>query len=328
MPKPYKNYYTRYYMMRDHIIDLHMHSVNSDGTYTTQEILGMLKKKGATLISFTDHDSVGSYKDLYEGKARLYDGVALIPGVELSCRVDGALRDILGYGISVPYIYEALEKRYSKEHRIEKQQHILKLLKDNCRKLGLKFDESIQVTEGKKAEAFVVMYNELNRYAENVEKYPFIANNTKFYWDYFSTKNTDFYVDETYDLFSFKEAVSLIHSAGGKAFLAHPFAYGMEKEAVDALVEEAVIAGIDGIELKHSSNKNDDVDNVRAYSKKYNLLCSGGTDFHGTTKPGLELVNAYGNVDVQYDDVSNWIFKERLFGGSGSGYADISELWT
>lgn len=170
------------------------------------------------------------------------------------------------------------------------------------------------------------MYNELNKYSQNIEKCPFIANNTSFYWDYFSNKESEFYIDETYDLFSFKEAVTLIHSLGGKAFLAHPFAYGMDDKEVKKLVSNAVDAGIDGIELKHSSNKKDDVKKIREFAGKYNLLCSGGTDFHGKTKPGLELVTAYGNMNVREKDVKNWIFNEKLFGGNK--YEDFSKLWT
>lgn len=303
-----------------------MHSVNSDGTYTTQEILDMLHDKGCNLFSFTDHDSVRCYKDIVDGIANPYEEMIILPGVEISCRVDGNLRDMLGYGISVSTINSTLEEKYSKEMRIKKQSNILEQLKENCRKLNLKFDDTIEVVEGKKAEGFVVMYNELNRYTSNIEKYPFIANNTIFYWEHFSAKGDPFYVDETYDLYSFAEAVELIHESGGKAFLAHPFAYGMKDNEVEFLVQVAVNAGIDGIELKHSSNKNDHVQKVRSFADRYNLLCSGGTDFHGKTKPGLELVNAYGNVNVQIEDINNWIFNEKLYGGGK--YADFSELWT
>ena len=296
----------------EYIIDLHIHSTNSDGTFTTQELLDMLHDKHANLISFTDHDSVGCYKDIINGKATSYEDMIIIPRVELSCSVDGNLRDMLGYGFDIFKMHNALEKRYSIENRIKKQEKILEKFKKICREKGLIFNENIRVIDGRKAEGFVVMYNELNKYPQNIEKYPFIANNTNFYWDYFSKKGSDFYVDETYDLFSFKEAVSLIHSLGGKAFLAHPFAYGMDDKDVERLVREAVDTGIDGIELRHSSNKKDDVKKIKEFANKYNLLYSGGTDFHGKTKPGLELVTGYGNVNVQIENIEDWIFEVFL----------------
>lgn len=193
-------------LKQNYIIDLHMHSNNSDGTCSTQEILDKLGHKGADIISFTDHDSVECYNDLKTGKARLYSDVLLIPGVELSCRYDGNLRDILGYGVSIPRVAEYLNEKHSLSKRIEKQRAIVEKLKTICHEQGLVFDSSVDASEGKKAEGFVVMYNELNRHPENITRFPFIANNTAFYWDYFSNRNTPFYEDEMFDLSYFEEA--------------------------------------------------------------------------------------------------------------------------
>ena len=310
----------------DMAIDLHMHSVNSDGTRTTQELIDSLSERGVGIFSFTDHDSVGCYEDLLDGRARLREGMTLVPGVELSCCVDGCLRDMLGYGVSIGKMSEFLEGRYSKERRMAKQQRILDELMVNCRRLGLTFDDSLRVSEGKKAEGFLVMYRELNRHPENVERYPFIADNTSFYWEHFSNRNSDFFVDETFDLPSFADAVSVIHDAGGKAFLAHPYAYGMPQDGVEALVREAVGAGVNGIELRHSSNKGDDVERVAEFARRYGLLTSGGSDFHGSTKPGLELVTGYGNMLVRYEDIAPWIDDVRQV--RGGSHDDIAALWT
>ena len=141
------------------VIDLHIHSNNSDGTFSTQELIDMLKLKNASIISFTDHDNVGCYYDLKFGHAKLYPGVCLIPGVELSCSVNGSIRDILGYGISISHMFDYLENKYSLESRIKKQQYILEQFMQKCKILGLKFKSNIEVKEGKKAEAFVVVYS-------------------------------------------------------------------------------------------------------------------------------------------------------------------------
>ena len=68
----------------DPIIDLHMHSVHSDGTCTAQQLIDMLAAKGVGIISFTDHDSVGCYRDLRSGRATLEPGMTLVPGVTIS----------------------------------------------------------------------------------------------------------------------------------------------------------------------------------------------------------------------------------------------------
>ncbi|MCF0228914.1 MAG: PHP domain-containing protein [Parasporobacterium sp.] len=299
-----------------HITDLHMHTLHSDGTYSTSEVLKMLENKNVDLFSFTDHDSVGCYYDLAEGRAFLYPGVTLIPGVELSCRVDGMMRDMLGYGISVPYIDAYLKDRYSRENRIKKQTQVLDRFKEICRMKGLVFDETIKVEEGKKAEGYTVMYMELNRHPENIVKYPFVEDCTRLFWDFFSNRSSDFFVDETFDLPEFDEAVDVIHKAGGLAFIAHPFVYGLSDEETETLVRLAVDAGVDGLELKHQSNKDGHVEKLLKMAEKYHLYTSGGTDFHGLNKPGIELVTGYGNMLVDYSEVEPWINTVKHFEGA------------
>ena len=291
----------------NHIIDLHMHSVHSDGTFTTQDLLNMLWDKDVDIFSFTDHDSVGCYLDLEMGLAKLYQGVTLIPGVELTCSVDGNLRDMLGYGISIPMMAQYLDSRYSLENRIRKQQLILDRFKEICRGKNLTFDEAITANEGRKAEGYTVMFMELNRHPENIEKYPFLNDATRLYWDHFTNKESEFYVDETFDLPSFEEAVETIHRAGGMAFVAHPYVYGLSDEETEDLVRLAVHAGAEGMELKHQSNKEGHVEKLLQMARKYHLYTSGGTDFHGYNKPGIKLVNAFGNMQVEYEEIAPWI---------------------
>ena len=295
------------------IIDLHIHSTHSDGSKTTAELLDMLQAQGATIFSFTDHDSIGCYRDLTEGKVSLYPGATLIPGVEITCNHDGDMRDILGYGIDIDVIGNYLDNKYSLENRIAKQKNIVEQFKAHCKKAGLTFDPAVTATEGKKAEGFAVMYNELTKYPENIEKMPFLSNATVTYWEYFANKDSDFYVNEIFDAPTIDEAVSIIHQAGGKAFLAHPYYYRMSHEDTEEMVRYAVAAGIDGVELKHSTNRDDDVERVRAYAEKYNLLMSGGSDYQGDIKPGLELITAFGNMKVEYEDILPWIHDVRVF---------------
>ncbi|MBQ9030063.1 MAG: PHP domain-containing protein [Parasporobacterium sp.] len=290
----------------NHVIDLHMHSVHSDGTFTTQDLLNMLWDKDVDIFSFTDHDSIGCYQDLEQGKARLYSGVTLIPGVELTCQVGGELRDMLGYGIDVSVIAEYLDRKYSPENRIRKQQLVLERFKEICRKKHLTFDESITANEGKKAEGYTVMFMELNRHPENIAKYPFLNDATRLYWDHFTNPESEFFVDETFDLPDFEEAIRVIHQAGGMAFVAHPYVYGLSDRDTEALVRFAADKGADGMELKHQSNREGHVEKLRRIAEKYQLYLSGGTDFHGYNKPGIKLVTAYGNMQMDFRDMEPW----------------------
>ena len=63
----------------------------------------------------------------------------------------------------------------------------------------------------------------------------------------------------------------------------------------------------EGMELKHQSNKEGHVEKLLQMARKYHLYTSGGTDFHGYNKPGIKLVTAFGNMQVEYEEISPWI---------------------
>ena len=242
----------------------------------------------------------------------------MIPGVELTCRVDGNLRDMLGYGIDTSLMESWLDQKYSPENRVRKQQQVLERFKEICRDKLLIFDESIQATEGKKAEGYTVMFMELNRHPENIRRFPFLGDATRLYWDHFTDPNSEFYVDETFDLPTFEEAIEIIHQAGGMAFIAHPYVYGLSDEDTEALIRRAADAGVNGMELMHQSNKPGHTEKLRRFAEKFHLYLSGGTDFHGYNKPGIKLVTAYGNMLVNYHDIEPWIGMVSHIDGSVS----------
>lgn len=287
-------------------IDLHIHSTNSDGTYDTKQLLESLSNKSVDLFSFTDHESIQCYTDLKD-LDYVYKPMSLLNGVELSFAYHGQVRDILGYGINLKVLSEFLDYRYSKEKRLSKQNIILEQFKKQCESLGLTFDNNIECKTGNTAEAFHLMCNSLNRYVNNINKFPFISNNTKFYWEYVSNKETPFFVDESIELSSMEEVIDIIHAADGLAFLAHPCAYGIPREHVLDLIKFAISSDIDGIEIYHASNKNDDVKYLTAIAQEYKVFISGGSDFHGDTKPNLELVSGYNNIDIDYEIIRPWV---------------------
>lgn len=293
-------------------IDLHIHTKNSDGTFTTQQLLDKLEGMHAKIISFTDHDSVGSYYDILEGRAKVPEGMDVITGVELTCKDDGCRKDILGYGIDIDIINEYLKPFKDKDYKLKKQQFLLNQFKEKCSKLGLYFSEDIEVKTGEKAEAYHLLRNDLQKYPENIRVIPDIANDETFYWRHYSNQASPLFVDESYDNPTFSEAIELIHRAGGLAFLAHPFLYSAEDEKVKRLVKRAVEAGIDGVELHHSTNKEGYINKLRAIASQYNLLYSGGSDFHGTTIPNLKLITGYDNMMVDFNDIT-WLNQIKMF---------------
>lgn len=97
------------------------------------------------------------------------------------------------------------------------------------------------------------------------------------------------------------QAVRLILEAGGIPVLAHPILYRMSDARLEALTAELKDAGLIGIEALYSTYKPHEERQIRALAKKYDLRISGGSDFHGTNKPGLDLGTGCGTLFVPYE---------------------------
>ena len=97
------------------------------------------------------------------------------------------------------------------------------------------------------------------------------------------------------------QSVALIHQAGGLAILAHPCLYKMKRAELTAMIEELVNAGLNGIEAVYSCNQGSDEKDFREMAEKYQLLLSGGSDFHGANKPYIHLGTGKGNMAVPYE---------------------------
>ena len=96
------------------------------------------------------------------------------------------------------------------------------------------------------------------------------------------------------------QAVELILQAGGIPILAHPILYHMSDERLDTLVAELTRAGLMGIEAIYSTYDTAEERQIRKLAEKYGLRISGGSDFHGENKPGLDLAVGYGKLFVPY----------------------------
>ena len=107
-----------------------------------------------------------------------------------------------------------------------------------------------------------------------------------------------FYVKKTY--VSPDEAIDVIHRAGGIAILAHPLLYHMTDQELESMVAHLKTLGLDGIETMYSTYSNAQQLYMLHLAADYQLLKSGGSDFHGANKPDISLGNGYGKLRVPY----------------------------
>lgn len=289
------------------MIDLHTHTCVSDGTDTIQEILTNAENTKLEILSITDHDTTDGYKNIKENR-NLFSGV-IIPGVELKAFYDGIPVEVLGYGIDPSKI------NVNRDNVFDMQIDCLKDFKERGRKLGLKFDENIEVskTDSRRKYASFTFADELLKYKENESIILSIGpmfTQTEFYRVHASNKKSIFYYDESKFGISIEEAIDMIHNAGGLAFLAHPLLYPYDKNKFEAIEEIINKYNLDGLEVEYPLFTIDERNKLKELAKKYNKYVSGGTDYHAKNKPNIKLGTGINdNMCLDKTLIEEWLDK-------------------
>lgn len=254
-------------------IDLHLHTTYSDGTSSPQEIFFLAKEGNITTISITDHDTMAAYEEALVLSAK-YE-IEYIPGIELSTDFNGNEIHILGYYLD-PY-YPPLQHKLQDfiQSRYDRNETMLALLREKG------FDIT---TEQLKASfpSSIITRAHIANYLFTTKQIPAMKTAFKYIQD-----GGPCYVNrQRYDAV---DAIALIHQAGGLAFVAHPTLYHLDETSFHTLFSQLKAAGLDGIEAIYSTYSPDDTRKMKAFAKQYDLLISGGSDFHGENKPYLHL---------------------------------------
>lgn len=289
------------------MIDLHIHSSYSDGSYSVIEILKEAQSKNLEYISITDHDCIDAYEELKKINSIDYYKGKIIIGCEFKCFLDeyNIPIEVLGYGFNLNKI-----KNYLNNNIMETQSKYLNFLKKQGKKLGLIFNPDLKLND-KHCYASAAFQEELIRYNENQEimKNNNIALEPNFYRAEQCNKNSIFYIDEKEDIIDLRKMIKIIHNAGGVVFLAHPYIYNNVNSVEEMVGNIAKTYDIDGIECYYSTFNKKQTENILNCAKKYNLYISGGSDFHGERKPDIRIGEGKGNLNIETKIISNWINK-------------------
>ena len=287
------------------MIDLHIHTTYSDGDKSVEEILKMCENKKLEYISITDHNTVKQYEDKALNDNKIFSG-KIIKGVELNAVFQRKNIEILAYNITPNIIGDWCEKYYSERKLREQQEICYKRLLDICDKQGLKYDESKIAKPKATGYIEISIYEELMRHEEN---YKILGEFTEslgvFFRKGLANPESIYFVNRIEFRPKYKEVIDIIHKAGGKAFLAHPFEYKFQNtiEFIDDLRKEKEL---DGIECFHPSANQDQRNILACYAKKNNLYISGGSDYHGSPKPDIEIGVGRGDLNIS-KEILNWV---------------------
>ncbi len=292
------------------MIDIHIHTLYSDGDKTVEEVLKMCEKRKLNYISITDHNTCKQYED-EALKKNIYTG-KIIKGVEMNATFKNKPIEILGYNIKEPQIIEKWSQKFFSDELLRKQQEESKRkLLAICDKKGLIYDESkieknIPLTDF----STVYIYKELINHPENYEILgEFAESIIVFIRKGLLNPDSEYYTgsDDTLKP-QYKDVIEVIHKAGGLAFLAHPFEYRFDHTIsfIDELRKEKEL---EGIECYHPSADEKRTEILLEYAKKNHLYISGGSDYHGQKKPDIEIGIGKGNSSISDEIIQEWIDK-------------------
>lgn len=268
-------------------IDLHVHSNCSDGTLSPSELVDHAIKKGLAAFALTDHDTVDGLGEAIRYASGLPDAPEVIPGIELSTEYHG--QDIHMVGLYIDYADKSFLNKLREfvDSRTNRNRKMCRLLQE----------AGLEVAYGDLLKAYPDAVITRAHYAGYLLEKGYVKSRQEAFDRYLGDHAPCFVPREKVTP---AQAVRLILEAGGIPVLAHPILYHMGEKRLESLVAELKEAGLIGIEAIYSTYTSADERQIRMLAAKYGLLISGGSDFHGAAKPGLELGNGYGSLFIPY----------------------------
>ena len=267
------------------IIDLHVHSTESDGTLTPEDLVAEAKKVGLAAFALTDHDTcqgVGKAMPLAASA-----GIELIPGIELSTDYHGKEVHIVGLYIDIEN--EQLLKKTAEYQKCRSERNALMVEALQKEGLSITMEELVAenpdcvITRANIAR-FLYEHGQIKSVREAFDRY--IGDHCKCYVGRLKVASTD--------------AVCLIKEAGGTAILAHPLLYGLSNTNLQKMIDELKPAGLDGLEAIYSTYTTGEEQQMKRLARENGLLISGGSDFHGSNKPDIALGRGRGHLYIPY----------------------------
>ena len=301
------------------MIDMHIHSLHSDGTDPAVILVEKASRLHLEVISITDHNSCLAYRELDQSDIVCLSHVKIITGCEFTTSFDGHMIEVLGYGFEHNTIQTFLD-RY-KNTPSNNSFIIRNLMEKKIQALGLKFDQT-QIRDLKFPQERMESpyYEELRRYPQNEEIVDEAIWDTfgNFYRKGILNPQSRMYLHyaDYYPLLS--EINTVVHQNGGCTFLAHPFQYRLADTEM-MLNNLFARSQLDGIECYHTMCTSRQTAELLNFANKHHLLISGGSDYHGQNKSGHDLGRGCGNLAISTAILEPWTVS--FYRSHGSRYS-------
>ena len=264
-------------------IDLHSHTTFSDGSFTPTELIELANQKNLDILSITDHDTTDGLPEAMEASKDL--SLELIPGVELSAQFQNREMHILGYFINVADSRFQSRLETLRSTRIERIRHIL----DRLHILGI----DISLTDVEQCGGIGTIGRPHIAQVLLSKKH---VSSIKDAFEQFLGSRGKAYVQRAVPEAS--EIIGWIIDAGGVPVLAHPYWEGLNKEESIAACQTLAEQGLQGLEVFYGTFSAKQISFNLGLARQFDLLMTGGSDFHGTLRPDITLGKGRGSLHV------------------------------
>lgn len=275
-------------------VDLHIHTIASDGTFTPEEVVRRAKEKGLKTLAVTDHDTVDGLAEAKKTAAEI--GIEFVQGIEISCNTGEYEVHILGYFLNLTdekFMAELEELKKARDERNIK-------MAQKFEALGIKVD-----MERVKAMAPGNIISRVHFANYLVETGAALSKTDAF--DKFLGKNGKAYLPK--ENFPPERAVKMLRANGAFVSMAHPKLITTNDGILENMVAELVKYGLNGIEAQYGAFTPSDIKKYKKMAKRHGLLVTGGSDFHGANREGVDI----GDTGIDYSQFR--LIKERNAGG-------------
>ena len=282
------------------MIDLHVHTTCSDGTLTPAEVVALAARKGLSAVAITDHDTVDGLEEALA--AGLRTGIEVVPGVEINAEHQQVTLDVLGYFLSAPPGDELREQLAKLRHyRDVRNAQILERLTQ----LGypVSADELAQIAGGEAVGRPHI--------GEALRRRGYVQSISEAFTR-FLRRGAPAFVDRR--RLAMGEAVRLLRRSGAAAAIAHPAIIRTDDAGLLRLAREAARLGAVGFECYYSSYSPQTLATCLQLAADFGFVATGGSDFHGDTKPAVHLGAGPGGMPIPYDILAS--LKKRAAAGS------------
>ncbi len=280
-------------------VDLHIHSIYSDGTFTPEELINEAHRLKLRAVSVTDHDTVAGVREAlhYGGET----GITVLPGLEVSATYLDISLHLLGYGIDPEHAELGKWLLRLQQGRNKRNLDIFKKL----RKLGLdvEMEELRQFSScgqtGRPHIARLLMQKG-------------VAKDMKQAFRLYLRRGAPAWAERF--TCSAAETITVIHRAGGLAVLAHPGQIDHGMKVQPRLIDELAAYGLDGLEVYYPAHSRSMQKQLLELARKYRLIVTGGSDFHGANRAASALAggkNGFCPPDDIISDINERIAENR-----------------